>query len=356
MPVLQAGDGSFIGTVAAGGDETVTHMVAFEATGAVRWTVAGNYQPRIATFDGGVIARVDEGATTIFDQTGSARRQIDGLPTYSWKGAYGVGSIQSFVADWWHDITSFWSAVGGSLTGAGTGLRQKVIALNWCANHSCILTYAPQWGGPGKTDSDVEFYYEMARVGSQPNPHLELTAAQVSTVKTTAFSAFKRAFQAFPTTVLQSKEDERSFTYMVEVSGGYYFDGSNKCGLTGPGRYMSTVWYPCNLTQAQFALNLQDTELSLTPSSPLFATVLQSTGRGLGNTAAHELAHQVLDVLCGMNDSPGKVGVYDGGSADAGIDPSMYTGVTLDGQPIHWSGETAKCLVNAILNNIRPKP
>ena len=31
-------------------------MMSFDATGAVRWSVAGDYQPQIATADGGMIA------------------------------------------------------------------------------------------------------------------------------------------------------------------------------------------------------------------------------------------------------------------------------------------------------------
>jgi hypothetical protein len=55
-----------------------------------------------------------------------------------------------------------------------------------------------------------------------------------------------------------------------------------------------------------------------------------------------------------MNDDVSKVGVYDGGSSDAGKDPSFYTGVGPGGQPIHWSTNTARCLTNKLLNNINP--
>ena len=54
---------------------------------------------------------------------------------------------------------------------------------------------------------------------------------------------------------------------------------------------------------------LQDTDLSSNTGSSSFANVLWATGAGIGYTAAHEIAHQFLDMLCGMNDAPGKVGV-----------------------------------------------
>ncbi len=50
-PVLQAQDGSFIGT---GWNDDGQYMAAFDQTGHVRWTVSGD-SPQIATADGGVI-------------------------------------------------------------------------------------------------------------------------------------------------------------------------------------------------------------------------------------------------------------------------------------------------------------
>ena len=77
-PVLQLQDGSFVGSA---GD-----MVAFDATGNVRWTVPG-YQPQIATADGGVIATdPNTGSAVTFDQNGNATGQLCSLPTYSWPG------------------------------------------------------------------------------------------------------------------------------------------------------------------------------------------------------------------------------------------------------------------------------
>jgi len=88
-----------------------------------------------------------------------------------------------------------------------------------------------------------------------------------------------------------------------------------------------------------------------TLSPYLLAKVLWSTGEGIGNTAAHEVGHQFLgkSLACGMNDDTGKVDVYDGGSADGGKDPSVYTGLGPGGQPIHWSSNTGKCLFNMML-------
>jgi hypothetical protein len=53
-PILQAQDGSYIGMVYTG--PNALNMIAFDASGGVRWMVPGNYQPQIATADGGLIA------------------------------------------------------------------------------------------------------------------------------------------------------------------------------------------------------------------------------------------------------------------------------------------------------------
>jgi hypothetical protein len=141
---------------------------------------------------------------------------------------------------------------------------------------------------------------------------------------------------------------------MVEVSGGYYYDPKTglACGLTTYPRNASTAWYSCNLTEAQFALNLDNTNLSQNTGSTSFASLMKAVGEGIGNTAAHEIGHQFLDdsLPCGMNDDPNLKGVYNGGSADAGDDPSMYTGVGPNGQPLSWSPTTAFCLAQMILD------
>jgi hypothetical protein len=118
IPVLQAQDGSFVGTV---GDSNGTpYMIAFDATGNVRWTVP-NYSPQIATADGGVIATSDDGSAIAFDQNGNATGQIPNLPTYSWTGNwYRYGSVNRIAGFWYYLGASFWTLAAGQYT-IGTG-------------------------------------------------------------------------------------------------------------------------------------------------------------------------------------------------------------------------------------------
>ena len=94
VPVLQAQDGPFVGTVWAGSDDPILYMVAFDQTGSLRWSVP-NEQPQIATEDGSVIAiDTDTGAAIIFNQSGNATGQMASLPIQSWTGnLYLYGSI-----------------------------------------------------------------------------------------------------------------------------------------------------------------------------------------------------------------------------------------------------------------------
>jgi hypothetical protein len=154
VPVLQAEDGSFVGTVAAGGDETVTHMVAFEATGAVRWTVAANWQAELVTRNGENFAIADDGMVTSFDRSGNATGRLNKLPIYSWKNAYRVGSTSSIVPAF--DlalIAGGYAAVPkGNLAGNGFSLKHKTFGLVFCGT-------GVGGDGPCSSTPDVSFSY-----------------------------------------------------------------------------------------------------------------------------------------------------------------------------------------------------
>ncbi len=190
----------------------------------------------------------------------------------------------------------------------------------------------------------------MAQQSGSGTPQVERNEFQVVQIRSAADAALKFAFRAIPVRILGINESQP--TNMVEVSGREYCDGpgSCPCGLTAPNRKASTVWYGCNESNAQWALNLQGTDLSAATASKSFSDVVQATGRGIGNTAAHEIAHQFLEnsFSCAMNDDLSKTGVYDGGNAK---DPSMYTGLGPGRQPLHWSTNTGLCLFNKILWN-----
>ena len=115
VPLLQAQDGSFVGS------DVVNDMVAFDASGTVRWIVP-NETPQIATADGGVIGQ--SGIT--YDQNGNATGRI-ATPTQSWTGNQyqEAGSLDSVLEPLvFEDYASFWPAMGGNPSGNGTAVLQ----------------------------------------------------------------------------------------------------------------------------------------------------------------------------------------------------------------------------------------
>jgi hypothetical protein len=123
-PALQLQDGSFVGTASVEDTWDPRYMLAFDATGNLLWSVAGNYQPQIATADGGIIATTDDGSAVTFDQNGNATGQLaipgNGLPNWDAQiytaGASGVES----VAFWAELGASFATLPGGNPSGNGT--------------------------------------------------------------------------------------------------------------------------------------------------------------------------------------------------------------------------------------------
>ena len=54
--VVQQQDGTFVGTL-YNTQLNASQMIRFDQSGSLKWSVTGDYQPQIATADGGVIAQ-----------------------------------------------------------------------------------------------------------------------------------------------------------------------------------------------------------------------------------------------------------------------------------------------------------
>jgi len=117
VPLLQAEDGTFVGNVfvVTSAGETQP-MVAFDAGGNIRWSVAGDWEPEIATADGGVIAlNWDTGAYVTFDQNGNTTGQMAGLPIQSWTmNEYQADTISQVLANPVLFALSFWPFNGAN--------------------------------------------------------------------------------------------------------------------------------------------------------------------------------------------------------------------------------------------------
>ncbi|HUI56423.1 MAG TPA: hypothetical protein VLY04_15720 [Bryobacteraceae bacterium] len=133
VPVLQAQDGSFVGTAHVNVDSppwVQDNIVAFDATGNVRWVVPGNWQPQIATADGGVIAtELDSDgnpvAVVTFDQNGNATGQMGSIATQSWtmNSYLEDGSVQQVALMPISLLFGFAAVQGANPSRSGTHVR-----------------------------------------------------------------------------------------------------------------------------------------------------------------------------------------------------------------------------------------
>jgi len=167
-PVVQAQDGSFVGTVwtdPGNGGDAVQLMVAFDSSGNVRWTVPGD-QPQIATEDGGVIGQT--GVT--YDGNGIATGQIAALLTQSWRGNnYDPGFVQQIVSSLINKAKTLWAQLGGNPSSKGTAGREwdfKLVWLNTCGVEQPCGFYLHPANPLLHADRQVDATSQAATIGS----------------------------------------------------------------------------------------------------------------------------------------------------------------------------------------------
>ena len=341
--VLQAQDGSFIGTADVGDDFT-PYIVNFDASGNVRWSVP-NDQPQIATADGSVIGQ----SGIAYDQNGNALGQIGSLPTYSWKGAYQIGSVNSIlpIFDLAYIATSYAAVPNGNLTGNGFSLIQHSFGMVFCGHEgdgSCPA-------GSLWDSSPVKFSYlpvdsltDKTYNAPPPVGPTDFSATYpnwTQLIKGVAYYTYVHAFDHFPAIVARQPAPTlangcggqtpcnstlQRFEHTIFVTGDWVLHGGfsgleeETTGITWPGLCttnrvghqnctLSSVYYLALMGYAQQALKSVDNLNA--PLSPVyqypaptdpsalaqfnaqFNQLMTATGIGLGNISVHETAHQV---------------------------------------------------------------
>ena len=125
QPVLQHADGTYTGTATLWAGNGI--MVHFDQSGRLLWSQPGNYQPQMATADGGVIAQNENGAAITIDQNGNVTGQLGSLPIQSWIGnSYQLGSVDLISQLPISPAASFWAISGGNNSGNNTAILQAV--------------------------------------------------------------------------------------------------------------------------------------------------------------------------------------------------------------------------------------
>ena len=301
-PVLQAQDESFVGTAVQDSNTGNNDMVAFDATGNVRWIVP-NEQPQIATDDGGVIGQ--SGIT--YDSNGNATGQVN-LLTQSWTGKwYQDGDTQRIAR------APFCGAASEAAEAGANPSHNKTASRPWCfaLSFQNSFTFTPEDpSGPNSSlTTDISFL--------------------AATIKAAALQELLEAYSGVPVRVVEGSKGDVLTTVLNQQNLASKPDcGSSLLAINGI--WLHQVDYTMNMLNAQGAYNVDPK--SAQAESALFANrldVIRAIGRGLGVSAAHEIAHQFVDTsLMDENPAtdPAARGTFNATGCNPSTDPSPWTG------------------------------
>jgi hypothetical protein len=126
----QMQDGSFVSTYTDGAS---SYMVEHDASGNVKFIVP-NFDPQIATLDGGLIAQTFDGLSTVqFDANGNAAGPMTGLLAQSWADdplQFNFSSVDAILRLPVQTATSFWSLKNANPSGKKTAIQQVRVAIS----------------------------------------------------------------------------------------------------------------------------------------------------------------------------------------------------------------------------------
>lgn len=350
VPIVQRQDGSYVGTfptnVAVGSFSCVqTNMIAFNLAGSQLW-VQPNYTPQIATADNGVIANGvpfspspfcegGAGGTATFDQSGNATGQIGSIPTYSWKGAYQDGPVESLAVTTPTIAPVYGAVAGGSPTGKGTAVAVHSIGLFWCGS-GLSGTCKGLTDANSLPESDLGFTYFPTNCTTNSPPQncpsspqdFTNNTAWVNLIMTQAKQALAAAFKKVPIVPPQQPSPisvslfgtpKGTPDHVVNIVGTTNVVANNDgAGVTGQNcstlgilscSWNSVVYYTVAMNQAQVlvpGLNSPAYPPQTSAQKTAFQNLLSAIGKGIGNTAAHELGHQfqLPDMDCETSEQP----------------------------------------------------
>jgi hypothetical protein len=325
------------------------NVVSFDLnSGSVNW----NYQTMTSstlsivavTSNDGLAANDSEQGIIQLDSNGSPSQVTTGNAvtqvSYSWRGLwYALTTLGSQVSEVAlpisEDASSLWANLGGSPSKNNAADRPWYFILNW-QNAFDFIPSVPS---------------------SLPNLKTDITS-EAATIKVAALQALKHAYDhaQWPVVVVEGTPGTGDHQAVVQTTNPI-------CNSTSPNQTPPTdsrISYECNMEEAQNALqvvinNPQDEARALRRQD-----LIQAIGRGIGNNAAHEIAHQFLGECCSMDVMTSKdansAATYNNGDADGdphpqvvNSDPAPYTGYGKDNAtPIHWEDTTQQALNKCI--------
>ena len=294
-------------------------MTAFTASGQQLWSQS-NDAPKIATSDGGVIGA----SGTTYDQNGNVDGQVANLPTYSWKGAYQDGDLASLAVLLPTPAPVLGAEAGGSPTGGGTAVAVHSIGLFWCGA-TFSGTCAGLADGHGNPEADLGFTYSpiellISNNWQVPDADWQDFTSNGSWDDVIMYAAIRAVCAAFEPVPVVPPTRPSPLGYLnksmpdlvVNIVGNRIVPPApdsnvvGEAGLTGSRSLCYYYGYLCNwnsvayytmaMLGAQFASSSLNSP-SYPPTTPAqqsaFQQLLTAIGTGVGNTAAHEIGHQL---------------------------------------------------------------
>jgi len=239
---------------------------SFDASGNVRWSAPGNWQPQIATADGGVIATELDSmnnpiGTVTFDQNGNITGQMASLPVQSWTGnLYQCGSVDQIAGLPVFLAASFWAFLGGSQSGGGTAIEQQ-----WFPPlASCTDNGGNCQGSLGPRDLLWNAKQDLAK---------QLTSDQACVTAANTFVFNKVQYGGF-LGFFKSPISASQFTLYIQNTRWFYNGPKStldykiaKCGI--PGQFNCGGINPPQTVGQQFGPD--QTALTVTPGKPLMS-------------------------------------------------------------------------------------
>jgi hypothetical protein len=396
-PTLQKSDGSYVGVSGSGGASFVS---ALDLSGNQLWSSSigrGQATPQYVLADSSVVTQqYDAQGNGPFEVSYDASGNVVPNPaaadaTFSWKGAYRMGSVESVEDSVIPLDLSFGAVVGGNLTGNGTAMQHHSFGLFWCGTG-----YLEQGLGSQCTDG-IKFSYVANPADFNIGQAQDFSAAYpdwVQLIEASALKALQNAFKSYPisaklatfhTTLFQNQVPDQEFvTYVVGTwpvpTAGYDYPLTNSARIyyfEPMGEAQRALGYPegqgpncgrdwCNFTPAY------------PPNSPQaiadFRKLVVAIGTGIGNGIAHEAGHYLhgqappngSPLFPYLDCGPGAVGflpqpthceadnnfVYNFWNlsglpqdpSNTSSNGSQFFFVDVPGHPIHW-GPANKCWI-----------
>lgn len=312
-PSLQTSDGSYIGTAGSNGTLYVT---ALDSNGNQLWSSSigrGSAQPQYVLADGSVVTQQwDSNGNGPFEVTYDANGSVIQSPpgadaTFSWRGAYKVGSVDSFNLQAAPLALTFAAVNGGNLAGNGAAMQHHSFGLFWCGTGYLEIGHASQC-----TD-DITFSYIANPTNANISQAQDFSTAHgdwVGLLEASALKAYQKAFASVPILVNLGSHHNTTFGQAPDQDFIAYVVGTwpaPASGLEFPGSGAGRIYYLGMMDDAQTALGYptgQGTDCgqswcNFTPAYPPsssqdnagFQKLVKAIGGAIGNAAAHEAGH-----------------------------------------------------------------